>query len=171
MKTTNMHRGILDFVASDNQSVESIETEIRRIVSEVYKINWFRGFAYGVVVQFESPPHFELSNFLGCVDGVNRNDGVLQWIIAIDHSRRTAFATHMWAHGYLHDAFMKTADVAASLNYRVQRTYKEKHAYFKKLDRSLSWLSGAAIKIRAVSAILGILLLLYLFIEYVRGVF
>ena len=87
LKTPNIHRGIVEYSPKTDASIEEIEEELRNTVHSVYKPSWWRGFGFGAVLHFHTSPSFELDRFLESIDDKNRSKGVLQWLIAIDHSK------------------------------------------------------------------------------------
>lgn len=171
LKNPNMHRGIIDYIPPNNLTVSTIEYTIREMAFDIYEPSWSRGFAFGVLLQFNTSPSWDLRDFEECIDSFNKDTGVLQWIVAVDHQDKKAYGVHMWLHGSLHSAFIKTLDSLSSLGYSTQKTYKEKPSFFKNVERFVGFSFGAMIKLRQVQVVLAAVFFLFLLVQYVQRAF
>ncbi|MBI4995888.1 MAG: hypothetical protein HZC22_03125 [Rhodocyclales bacterium] len=170
-KTLNMHRGLIDFRPSNRSNPQEIEKAIRETVVSSFSPTWARGFAFGVVVQFATSPEFQLSEFIECVDSFNRNDGVLQWVIAIDHQNQRAFAAHMWMHGSLHSSFIDSLTQLERAYYSIDKGYKEQPAFFARINKLVVSAGRLVGRLRTLQSVLAGGLLLYVVWRYVRTSF
>jgi len=152
MKTPNMHRGVVDYMPLAEVSLIGAERSVRQGVLRVFRPSWWRGFAYGAVIQFSHSPAFPLRDLLACVDSFNRNDGVLQWIVAVDHQAKTAFAAHMWMQGSLHNLFVESLNPLIRLHYSIEKIYKDQPAFFRRIGRLFVSLGKTAARLRAMQA-------------------
>lgn len=130
LKNPNMHRGIIVYEPPHEQGMQHIESLIRQLVVDEYKPSWNKGFGFGVVMQFNSTPIFEINDFINCVDSYNKNKGVLQWIVAIDHVNKKIFAVHMWSQGALHSSYIDAIEQVITHQYSIEKVYKKTPKFF-----------------------------------------
>ncbi len=155
-----MHRGIIDYTLPIPLSREQIAVEVRNKVVDTYRPSWARGFAFGTVIQFDNSPDYPLEVFANCVDGLNRNNGVWQWVIVIDHQKHFAYAAHMWMRGSLHPMFESTVNYLNELGYKIPTEYLEKprlfrgiHAYLSFAPKAVGFLKNLQLFVVAVFAV------------------
>lgn len=167
-KDRNMHRGIIDFEPQLPLSRTQIELEVRKKVVDAYVPSWARGFAFGTTIQFNDSPDYSLEVFSECIDGLNKNKGVWQWVIAIDHQKNSAYAAHMWMHGSLHPMFENTVSNLKELGYEVRTAYLEKPRLFKGFDAYLDFAPKAIAflkKFQLVGVAIFVIFLMYSYFE------
>lgn len=167
-KSSNMHRGILVYHATEFQASCDVEKLIRAAVLDLYKPSWNRGFAFGVLVQFDAAAHHRLADFDLAIDSFSNSKGVWQWIIAVDTETKVAHARHMWMEGYLHGHFMNTVSKLTLDGFSVTPTYAERPAFFKGLNVTLKALTSKMV-VPAVIGIVGIYALsIWLLVQFKR---
>lgn len=159
-KDRHMHRGIIDYEPTLPLSRTQIELEVRDKVVDAYAPTWARGFAFGTLIQFKDSPDYPLEVFSECVDGLNKNKGVWQWVIAIDHQKHSAYAAHMWMHGSLHPMFDSTVSNLNELGYIVRteflpkpRLFRGIHAYFNFAPKAIGFLKNLQLLVVAIFVI------------------
>lgn len=150
-KNKHMHRGVLNYLGTPNQSVDDVERVVRLGVLNMYRPSWNRGFAFGAVVQFETTPVCKLAAFVSVVNAFNNSKGVWQWVIAVDQQAKNAHARHMWMEGAIHDHFKKTVAQLCADGYSVTSTYAEQPSFFS----SLNSLTGALLRARTLISLVG----------------
>lgn len=167
LKNANMHRGIIIYEPSHDLAFQQIEALVRELVVNRYKPTWIRGFGFGVVIQFNIAPNFELRDFINCIDSYNKNKGVFQWVVAVDHENKKIFAAHMWLHGALHGAFIDALDQVTIHQYSIEKVYKEKPNFFINLEKSATSLFEAATTLRILQVVIGVVFSLYLIFKFI----
>ncbi len=95
-KTWNMHRGVLRY-RPNRQGIpfSEINDAVREHVARSFQISWWRGFAFGVVVQLQSMPS-DVAGVVDSIDGRARSSGCWQWAILACDPLKTAFGVHTW---------------------------------------------------------------------------
>jgi hypothetical protein len=137
LRTLNRHRmvGFLGNVLGQ-AGAQDIESEIRSVVSRNFHRSWWRGFAYGIVVEVQaiasSPNDLEL-----LVDSYENRKGVLQWVILVASDGQTAVGLHTWMETYLSPVYRDLLQTLAQAGYHVATAVRGK-------DGLLKFLTGVA---------------------------
>ena len=100
-KSLNLHRGVLHWQPRQNcLSCAGLASAVREQVAANYRISWWRGFAFGVVVEVPEMPDdiLTLGDF---IDVRNKSAGTWQWTILVCHQPRTVIGVHTWLGGFL----------------------------------------------------------------------
>jgi hypothetical protein len=166
-KSSSMHRGILVYRATESQASCDVEKLIRVAVLDLYKPGWNRGFAFGVLVQFDATAHHrQLADFDLAIDAFNNSKGVWQWIIAVDTETKVARARHMWMEGSLHGHFKNSVSKLTLGGFSVTSTYAERPAFFAGLNVTLKALTSKMV-VPAVISIVGLFALsIWLLVQF-----
>ena len=94
MRTLNRHR-VVGLVTEYRQfsDAHDLEAEIRGVISHNFKCSWWRGMAYGVVVEVSaiclSPDKLKM-----LVDIRENSKGTLQWVVLVAKDAPVALGVH-----------------------------------------------------------------------------
>jgi hypothetical protein len=100
LKNLNMHRVVGHLRATRSYSGPGeLEQDLRDAVARHFRRSWWRGMAYGVIV--DAVPLESLESVMDVVDMRDNRRGTLQWVILISPDSRAAVAVHTWIEGYL----------------------------------------------------------------------
>jgi len=131
LRNLNMHRvvGLLER-PRPLEDPRELETEIRSAILRNFKRSWWRGLAYGVVVE---PAHVSWSadDLKGLVDIYENRKGVLQWIILAESGESHAIGVHSWVEGYLSPVYRAILDALTAAGWRVSRAIRGKDGLLK----------------------------------------
>lgn len=154
-KDANLHRGIVEHSPTRQPAAASdVAQDIRATVANTFKPSWWRGFAFGSVIQLASSPSESLDVYGSFIDSFNNSKGVWQWVIAVDHQKNRAYACHMWLHGSLHANFQKTIDQLLAMGFDVKKEYRAKPRFFSRTESLLKKLGTAARTLRGIQVII-----------------
>jgi hypothetical protein len=101
-----------------------LERDVRSSIAGHFKRAWWRGMAYGVVV--ESASMQTLDGMLEIVDLRDKRKGTLQWVIVLAPGAEVAIGVHTWIEGYLSPVFRGILEVLESQDYDVTRLTRPK---------------------------------------------
>ena len=100
-KTWNMHRGVILWKPKSRiESASEIISQVRDQTRSIYKMSWWKGFAFGAIVILPEPPN-DLEKLEEAIDIYNRPKGVWQWVILVTEDPHAALGIHTWIEGYL----------------------------------------------------------------------
>lgn len=131
LRTLNMHR-VVGYLNGDRQptTAHDLEAEIRGVLSRHFKRSWWRGIAYGIVVDVAAislnPDDLKI-----LVDVRENSQGTLQWVILVASHARVALGVHTWMEGYLSPAYRGTVQALTEMGYRVASVKREKDGLMK----------------------------------------
>jgi hypothetical protein len=116
--------------------VQDLEGEIRSAVSRNFHRAWWRGFAYGAVleVQVNSSSPEDLERL---IDIYENREGVLQWVILVANDGQTAVGLHTWMETYLSPIYRDVLRTLTTGGYHVATAVRGK-------DGLLKFLTGVA---------------------------
>jgi len=104
-KTFNIHRAIVHWVPSEPISnLAEIKEKVRSKITKHFKRSWWRGFGFGVVAEFNTPPG-NLNDTRELVDKFDNSKGTWQWHLFLDHQSQLVICAHTWVAGYLSPIF------------------------------------------------------------------
>jgi hypothetical protein len=136
-KTLNIHRGVLYWSPSDaSLTFAEMENRVRKKVAESYRVSWWRGFAFGVVVHSKAVPP-DISAIESTIDTRVSGKGTWQWTVLACSARQTAVGVHTWVEGYLSPVYRQCLDQSESQGWIVGDFKKEK-------DKLMQFLTSAA---------------------------
>lgn len=133
LRNLNMHRvtGLLQ--RSDVPgSVEALGSEIRGAFAANFKRAWWRGLAYGAVVESPSRP-VTLDELKTLVDIRENRTGVLQWVVLVDSTTETATGVHTWEQVFLSPIYRATIDALRSGGFEVATAVRGKDGLMRLL--------------------------------------
>ena len=99
-KTINIHRSILHWSANSELSYPAISDAVRVKIKEKYKASWWRGFAYGAIIDVPTTPD-GIDNIGESIDNRDNKNGAWQWIILVCQESKSVVAIHTWTVGFL----------------------------------------------------------------------
>lgn len=104
LRNLNLHR-VVALLRAFRQFSDppDLERDVRSTISRHFQRAWWRGMAYGVVV--ESASLQTLDGILEMVDSRDSRKGTLQWMIAIAPGNPVAIGVHTWIEGFLSPVF------------------------------------------------------------------
>lgn len=104
LRNLNRHR-VVGLLKAWRQFADpgDLEKEIRSSIAHHFKRAWWRGMAYGAVV--ESASLQSLEGVLELVDTRDNSKGTLQWVILLAPGTPVAVGVHTWMEGFLSPVF------------------------------------------------------------------
>jgi hypothetical protein len=137
LRNLNMHRVVGLLKASRRfTDARDLEGEIRGAIARNFKRAWWRGLAYGVVVELPRVA-WSPDDLKPAIDIYENRKGVLQWLILAEGEARSALGVHTWEEAYLSPVYRKTLDALSVAGWQVARAIKGK-------DGLLKFLTGAS---------------------------
>lgn len=143
-KTFNIHRGVLYLCPKFSINYSRFAEEVRQKLLSRYKVSWWRGFAFGVVLEVKSIPD-DLQTIIDSIDVRNNKKGTWQWVILICHEQKITIAVHTWMAGLLTPVYQEVLKICKSSGYEVKNIKKEKDKVMNFLIK-ISRLKGLSFK-------------------------
>jgi len=133
LRTLNMHR-VVGLAGEYRQFADArdLEAEIRGVLTRNFKRAWWRGIAYGVVVEV-SAISLRTDDLKLLVDIRENEKGTLQWVILVANHARTALGVHTWIEGYLSPVYRDILQALVAKAYKVASVKREKDGLMKLL--------------------------------------
>lgn len=123
-KKLNIHRGIIYWKPDIQLNCPELSSQIRQKVLNKFKVSWWRGFAFGAVLEVQNiPDDFKL--VANDIDIRNNGKGTWQWAIFICHKQKMVLAVHTWMVVFLTPIYQAILDVFKSAGYDVGDYKKE----------------------------------------------
>lgn len=131
LRNINIHR-VVGLAAEYRQfaGAGDLEQEIRTVLQRNFKCAWWRGIAYGVVMEL-SAISLRADDLKLLVDIRNNPKGDLQWVVLVTDDSRTALGVHTWIEGYLSPIYRDMLQVLAAKGYHVASVKREKDGLMK----------------------------------------
>jgi len=131
LRTLNRHRVVALFEAHRSfGSVQELDDEIRGVLSREFKRSWWRGIAYGVVVDV-STISLKPDDLKALVDVRENSRGDVQWVVLTAVDRQIAVGVHTWIEAYLTPAYQAILLSLKSARFRVTSVKREKDGLMK----------------------------------------
>jgi hypothetical protein len=127
-KTFNIHRGLI-FLKATQQEFSELRVVVDNFVKKYYHPSWWRGFAYGVVIESRTP--IETNILSEIIDNYAKNKGTLQWVINYSEKEMSLTSTHMWTSGYLFPLYLSLLNSFKHHNYNIKQSFKKTPTFFK----------------------------------------
>jgi hypothetical protein len=118
LRNLNMHR--LVGVARPQQAfadADAVESYVRDTMTRHFKRSWWRGMAYGVVLDRVSVDC--LDALIDIVDVIDNSKGTLQWAVLLAPGAPVAIGVHTWIEGYLSPVYRRLMDELRRLRFDV----------------------------------------------------
>jgi len=126
LRNLNMHR-VVGLFRPDSPIVDAgtLDTTLRGVLGRTFKRGWWRGIAYGVVVDAGSlsPAPDDLKVL---VDGRENTKGTMQWVVLVDGQARKVTGVHTWIEGYLGPVYRAVLQALADQGYQISSVMKDK---------------------------------------------
>ena len=136
-KSFNMHRGVLHWQpVGDPLSCGELAQAIRQRVKDTYRVSWWRGMAFGALVEVRDLPE-DVTSIDASIDTRSNSQGTWQWLALVCREAKVAIGVHTWTEGYLTPAYRELLAHYESSGYRTGSFKKEK-------DRLIQFLTAAA---------------------------
>lgn len=133
-KTLNIHRAILQWTPQAKLPYSAIHEQLRNKISEEYKVSWWRGFGFGVILNVHSiPDRIELIE--DTVDIRDNRKGTCQWVIIVCQEPKFVIAVHTWMSTFLTPIYESLIAHYQDQGYNVADFKKEKDKMMKLLTR------------------------------------
>jgi len=131
LRTLNMHR-VIGLLTGDREfdDARQLEAAIRGAVSRHFKRAWWRGMAYGAVVQ-AGAISLGADDLKRLVDVRENAQGTLQWVILVSSHAPVALGVHTWMEAYLSPVYRGALQALTAHAYRVASATKEKDGLMK----------------------------------------
>jgi hypothetical protein len=125
-RNLNLHRviGLLNR-SRPYTDVRMLDAELRGVLARRFKRAWWRGIAWGVVVDGGANP-FTPDALRVLVDTYENRRGTMQWVVLVDGGGREATGVHTWVEGYLSPVYRAVLQQLERSGYRVASIRKEK---------------------------------------------
>jgi hypothetical protein len=133
-KSINMHRGVLHWWPRQPVACcAEITSAIRQRVGGHYRTSWWRGFAFGAIVEVSEFPH-DVASIESCIDTRANSKGTWQWMVLVCPVATTAIGVHTWIEGYLAPTYRALLDHYQNLGYRTGGFMKDKDRLMQFLE-------------------------------------
>jgi hypothetical protein len=131
LRTLNRHR-VVGFLKAHRtfQSARDLNDEFRGVLSREFKRAWWRGIAYGVVVDVDAIS-LKPDDLKVLVDVRENAQGDVQWIVLSSSAARVALGVHTWVEAYLSPAYRAILLSLESAKYHVTSVKREKDGLMK----------------------------------------
>jgi len=137
-RTLNRHRGVLHWrPARDVSSLQEIASAVREQARSWFRVAWWRGFAFGVIVELPRLPG-DAASALDSIDTRANAQGTWQWTVLAGSESGAAIGVHTWMEGWLSPPFRGILEYYESLGMSVGRFTKEKDALLRFLTGTAS---------------------------------
>jgi hypothetical protein len=139
LRTLNRHR-VVGLLREHRQFADASDlgAEIRSAISRNFKRAWWRGLAYGVIVELAaiswSPADLKV-----LVDIYENSKGVLQWVVLVSSDNLTAIGVHTWGEAYLSSVYRDTLQALTEASYHVTMALKGKDGLLNFLTAVSEW--------------------------------
>jgi hypothetical protein len=131
LRTLNRHRVVALFKARRPfASVHELNDEIRGVLSREFKRAWWRGIAYGVVVDV-STISLKPEDLKALVDVRENSRGDVQWVVLAAVDRQVAVGVHTWIEAYLSPAYQAILLSLQSARFHITSVKREKDGLMK----------------------------------------
>ena len=111
-------------------SLQELNDEIRGVLSRQFRRSWWRGIAYGVVVDV-STVSLKPDDLKALVDVRENSRGDVQWVVLTAVDRQVAVGVHTWIEAYLTPAYQAILLSLQSAGFRITSVKREKDGLMK----------------------------------------
>jgi hypothetical protein len=134
-KTLNLHRAVVYWhPGRSHGDYTAAAAEVRRKIAGDFKRSWWRGFAFGAILELPGLPP-DLATCEADIDVRDNRKGTWQWSVVVSPTSRVAFGIHTWTHGYLTGVYESLLDHYRTLQFEVGSFKKEKDRLLAFLER------------------------------------
>ena len=131
LRNINMHR-VVGLATENRQFTDARDLghEIRAVLQQNFKCAWWRGIAYGVVMEL-SAISLAADDLKMLVDIRDNPKGDLQWVVLVSSDVRTVLGVHTWIEGFLSPVYRDVLQTLAAGGYHVASIMREKDGLLK----------------------------------------
>jgi hypothetical protein len=131
LRTLNRHRVVGLLKAHRTfASAQDLNDEIRGVLGREFKRAWWRGIAYGAVVEVDDVA-LKPDDMKMLVDVRENEKGDLQWVILVAADRHVAVGVHTWIEAFLSPAYRAILLSLESMGCQVHSVRREKDGLMK----------------------------------------
>jgi hypothetical protein len=132
-RTINIHR-VVGLLRAQRQpaDAQTLDAELRSVLARDFKRAWWRGIAYGVVVEADVPA-WPSDDLQVMVDARENSHGTMQWVILVNATAQRVTGVHTWAEGFLSPVYWTVLLSVKEQGYRVSSVRKEKNGLMRVL--------------------------------------
>jgi hypothetical protein len=133
LRNLNMHR-VVGLLQADRRvaDVRALDTELRGALARNFKRAWWRGIAYGVVADIDTPA-FTPDDLKILVDERENSRGTMQWVVLTSGATRKATGVHTWIEGFLSPVYRTVLQTLSRQGFEISSVMKEKDGLMRVL--------------------------------------
>jgi hypothetical protein len=132
-RTLNIHRVVgLSHGDRPFTDARTLDTELRAALARNFKRAWWRGIAYGVVVDVGTLT-MALDDLKILVDEYENNKGTMQWVILLAGDAPRVTGVHTWVEGFLSPVYRAVLQALSDNGYQIESVMKEKNGLMRLL--------------------------------------
>ena len=126
-RTLNIHR-VVGLSRTDRRVTDArtLDAEVRAAFARNFRRAWWRGIAYGAVVNVGTlslaPDDLKI-----LVDEYENNKGTMQWVILLSGDASKATGVHTWVEGFLSPVYREVLQALSDSGYKIESVMKEKN--------------------------------------------
>jgi len=130
-RTLNIHRVVgLSRAERRFTDAHTLDAELRATFARNFQRAWWRGIAYGAVVNVGTlkltPDDLKI-----LVDEYENNKGTMQWVILLTGDARKATGVHTWIEGFLSPVYRAVLQALSDSGYQIESVMKEKNGLMR----------------------------------------
>jgi hypothetical protein len=131
LRTLNRHR-VVGLLKAHRAfaTAQNLNDEIRGVLSREFKRAWWRGIAYGVIVEVDAIA-LNADDLKMLVDLRENEKGVLQWLILVSADRHVAIGVHTWMEAFLSPTYRAILLSLEGMGCQVNSVRREKDGLMK----------------------------------------
>jgi hypothetical protein len=131
LRTLNRHR-VVGLLKPHRAfaTAQDLNDEVRGVLAREFKRAWWRGIAYGVVVEVDAIT-LKADDLKMLVDLRENEKGVLQWLILVAADRHVAIGVHTWMEAFLSPAYRAILLSLEGMGCQVNSVRREKDGLMK----------------------------------------
>jgi hypothetical protein len=130
-RTLNIHR-VVGLSRADRRFTDAraLDTELRATFARNFTRAWWRGIAYGAVVNVGTltltPDDLKI-----LVDEYENEKGTMQWVILLTGDAPKATGVHTWIEGFLSPVYRSVLQALSDSGYQIESVMKEKNGLMR----------------------------------------
>jgi hypothetical protein len=131
-RNLNMHRLVGQWSLPRSLEATELGAEARAAIGRHFRRAWWRGLAWGVVVEV---PDIALTpaDVKELIDVRENTRGTWQWLVLVSPARKTVLASHTWIEGYLSPVYRGLLGQLQERAFQITSVRREKDGLMKVL--------------------------------------
>jgi hypothetical protein len=131
-RNLNMHRLVGQWSLPQSLEATDLGTEARAAIGRHFRRAWWRGLAWGVVVEV---PDITLtpSDVKELIDVRENARGTWQWLVFVSPAKKTVLAAHTWIEGYLSPVYRGLLGQLQERAFQIMSVRREKDGLMRVL--------------------------------------